>query len=191
LRPRFINNGTTVIDILRIRAEGEMLRWELDDGGNRTSGVGLLLRNKLHLLGESDTGKDGVTLHILNGTGDRHAMAMDGVLASVAGDRFLTPSSSKVLALRIAHSLDDPEADRTRFDAACSRLNALNNKGDGWTLVPEKFLRVVDNREPLLRWDNPDHVLRVSAEESIAYSDFDVGNYDMPAPALCAGILGS
>lgn len=189
LRQRFINNGIPVVDVIRIYLDGTELRWEIDDGGNRTQGVGLLLRNKLHLLGESDTGRDGVTLHILNGTGDLHAMVMDGVLASVAGDRFFTPSASKVLLLRIAHPLEDAEADQARFQTASQRVNVINNAGQGWTFVPPKFTKVIDNREPLLRDENADFVLRVASNETVAHSDWDVANYDFPAPELMAAIL--
>ncbi|HEX2593055.1 MAG TPA: hypothetical protein VHL34_16260, partial [Rhizomicrobium sp.] len=187
---RFINNGIPVVDIARIYAVGsDELHWEIDDGGNRTRGVALLLRNKLHLIGESDSARDGVTLHILNGTGDLHAMVLDGILASVAGDRFFTPSGSKVLLLRIAHALDDAEADAARFNTACARVNAINNAGQGWKFVPPKYTKVLDNREPLLREDNPAHVLRVGSEDSVAHSDWDVANYDFPVPELTAAIL--
>lgn len=189
LRQRFINNGIPVVDVIRIYLDGAELKWEIDDGGNRTQGVGLLLRNKLHLLGESDTGRDGITLHILNGTGDLHAMVMDGVLASVAGDRFFTPSASKILLLRVAHPLEDAGADHARFLTASQRVNAINNAGQGWKFVPPKFTRVLDNREPLLRDEAADFVLRVASDDSVAYSDWDVANYDFPVPELNAAIL--
>lgn len=188
-RQRLMNSGVPNVELLRIFLRDSELMWELGDGGNRTNGTALLLRNKLHLIGEGDTGRDGVTLHILNGTGDRHAMVLDGLLCSVTGDRFFTPAVTKVILLRIAHPLPDMVEDHARFIQALPRLAPVNNQSRGYEILPEEFRGALDNRAGF-RGEKPDWVLRLPSEVSLARSDFEAANYDFPSAAVVELMLG-
>ncbi len=190
MHQRFMNSGVVNFELVHIYPRGNELLWDIVDGGNHTQGYALLLRNKLHLIGEGEKGKDGVTLHILNGTGDLHAMVMDGVLASVAGDRFFTPTASKVVLLRIAHPLDDPDADRARFERVGATIAEINNGGNGVRFLPPDLAHAIDNRAGLMREHSADWVLRIPAEASVARSDWEGGNYTFPAPELTKLLLG-
>jgi transcriptional regulator with XRE-family HTH domain len=189
-RQRLMNSGVLNVEVMRIYLRDGGLFWENCDGGNTVRGTALLIRNKLHLIGEGDTGRDGITLHVLNGTGDRHAMVMDGLLLSVGGDRFFTPSGTKVVLLRLAHAIPDDAADHARYLATAARLVAINASGDGNRLLPDAFACAVDNRHGFARQEAPDWLLRVPSEVSLSRSDFEAGNYDFPSPALCDLLLG-
>lgn len=188
-RQRLVNSGVPNVELVRIFLRDGELVWELGDGGNRTHGTALLLRNKLHLIGEGDTGRDGVTMHILNGTGDRHAMVLDGLLCSVTGDRFFTPAVTKVLLLRIAHPIPDMAEDHARFLQVLPRLGPVNNQGRGFEILPGEFRGALDNRAGFQR-EKPDWVLRVPSDVSFSRSDFEAANYDFPSPAVVELLLG-
>jgi len=190
-RQRFCNSGTLNIELIRIHGEGSELYWMFGDGGNRVRGYGLLLRNKLHLFGEGMSGKDGLMLYILNGTGDQYAMVMDGLMTSVSGDKFFTPSATKVLFLRIAHPLEDRDADAARYEAALERVRTINHAGEGAKLVPPEFARALDNSAGFTRKKGADWLLRIGESETVSRSDVDAANYDFPAPTLVTAILGS
>ena len=186
-RRRFMNDGRFVLELVRIYGGAGGLFWESQDGGNPLLGTAMLIRNRLHLIGEGISAKDGITLHVLNGTGDRHAMVMDGMLVGIAGDRFSTPTAAKVVMLRIAHPLAEPEADAQRFRDLIPRMAALNNGGDNAELVPESYRHVIDNRT----YANPtDTVFRVCGENSVSRSDFENGHYEFVVPEVRELILG-
>ncbi|HEX2593636.1 MAG TPA: helix-turn-helix transcriptional regulator [Rhizomicrobium sp.] len=189
-RQRLLNSGIPHVEVAWLYQRDGAMHYRLTDGGNRTQGHVLILRNKLHLIGEGETGRDGVTLHIINGTGDRHAMVMDGLLASVCGDRFFTPSLTKCVLLRIAHPLDDLAAEEQRFLSTQERLAAINNAGRGPEILPEEFAGALDNRSGFQREGGADWLLRVPSSDSVARSDFEAANYDFPAPALVQMLLG-
>ncbi len=183
-RQRFANTGQVYADIVSIWLEGGRLRALMGDGGYRLSAEGLVMRGKLFLVGEGTEGNHGMNLLILNGTGEKRAMVLDGLLCANAGDRFFTPTAAKVVLLRIADSAGDERSDTALFNEIAGRLAPLTNKGRADTLLPERFRAAIDNRT------EGDAVLRVPEAASVAYSDIAAGRYDWPAPEL-ATLLAS
>jgi transcriptional regulator with XRE-family HTH domain len=189
-RPRFQNNGVLHLEAVSIWIENGQLRALLGDGRNRLNQYGMILRGKLWLIGEGVHGRDGLSIHILNGTGESRAMVMDGIHTSVAGDRFFTPSSTKVLMLRVGDPAAGPDTERARFERMHDRLKAITDEGSAHTLLPETYAHVVDNAEGFDGADRLDSVLRIGQEESVSQSDLEMGRYEWSAPHLASFLLG-
>jgi hypothetical protein len=117
-------------------------------------------------------------------------MVLDGIVAGISAHQLNAPSAGKVVMLRVADLLGEPEADRARFELMAARIATLQKHGRGGDFLPPRFAEAIDNSVGFRREHAADWVLRVPGETSVARSDLEGDRQEMPAPELTRFLFG-
>jgi transcriptional regulator with XRE-family HTH domain len=110
LRRRFNLPGEPFAELLALWLDGDMLRFSHPGAYWHHRGRGFILQHQIYLVGEDVAMGEGLLIEVLNSVSGGEALATDGVMTSVQGDRLRAPASTPVQLLRIA-DLPDPHAE--------------------------------------------------------------------------------
>jgi hypothetical protein len=165
IRRRFIAPGDMFAELVVIWRDADTLRFGNAGAFWNHQGRGFILHHQLYFIYEDAGVSDGIVMTVLNGVPGGAALATDGVMTAVQGDRLRAPASAPVLLLRLA-DLDAPMAapDAARLTALQMRIADLVDAGSVATLSgPE----IVAHITPLYGVEaddgETDHLLRVPA----------------------------
>ena len=174
-RQAFGNSGRIIPDLIVFFRQGESLFFTIHDPVFSHRGEVFILRHQLFMFGEDGQRADGLTLHVLNGVVGRKAVRLDGLLLSVYGDRYRTPTAAAVVMHRLM-DLEDPSVPPSAeaLTAILIRLQALYEVDELAALAGPRVVAAVT---PLVGAPSPlggfDHLLRAPAERSLSASETD------------------
>lgn len=188
LRVRMTAAHIQRVEILRIWREEARLRFAMHDGTLLHEGEIIILCGHPYFVGESLSREDGLMLMLFAGLHGVRALCLDGIMTTVAMDRFLTPSSLRVIAVRIADALPDPAADAARQLAVAARVVAGNEDGSSAWLFPEEYRQAVRTDQAMAR--HGDHMLRTLPDRGFSLTSIEAPGRDLLLPELAAALLG-
>lgn len=165
LRRRFNAPGDLFAEIVALWREGDTIRFCHGGAYWLHRGRGFILQHQLYLVGEDVAMGEGLLIEVLNSVSGGPALATDGVLTSVQGDRLRAPASSPVLLLRLA-DLADPYAapDAMRLADLQARAAEIVERGEVAALAGPEIVAHVTARVGSERADGEtDHLLRMPA----------------------------
>jgi hypothetical protein len=124
-RTAYRNSGDLVADLIVIWRQGDRLLIRVCDPSFAHNGEVFVIRHQLFVIGEDDQRVDGIISYLLNGVPGQKAYRIDGVMLSVANDRYRTPGAAMVILLRL-EDLEDVGAPppQDRLNAIAERMAA-------------------------------------------------------------------
>jgi transcriptional regulator with XRE-family HTH domain len=171
----FRNTGEVAPDLFIIWRRGDRLMFRQFEIAFTHTGEVLILRHQLFVVGEDDARADGLVSYLFNGVTGQKALRLDGLVMTVLGDRFRTPTASPLVLQRLA-DLEDPGAPPPHDDLAAllGRLRAMHRQGDLEALAGPAIIRAI---RPVVGVPSPDgamdHVLRRAGEATLSASELD------------------
>lgn len=169
-RLAFRNNGDLTSELVTIRRDGDRLFFRQRGAVFNHLGEALLLRNQLHFIGEEDDRVNGIYFVVLNGVSGQRALRLDGVFATVHGDKLHSPSATPIVYARLTGpgGSDGPD-DEQSILAVHARLKAIQDAGGLPELAGPDILNAI---RPTIGGEG-DCVMRVPAHASLAASELD------------------
>ena len=171
----FRNTGEVAPDLFVIWRDDDRLMFrQFGTAFTHTGGV-LILRHQLFIVGEDDTRADGLVSYLFNGVTGEKAIRLDGLVMTVLGDRFRTPTATPLVLQRLA-DLDDPNAPPSQDDMAIilSQLRAIHGQGQLADLAGPAIMEAI---RPVIGSPCPnggiDHVLRRPGDRALSASELD------------------
>ncbi len=174
-RQVFRDTGEVAPDLLIIWREGRRLRFRHFDVAFSHTGEVLILRHQLFIVGEDDGRADGLLTYLLNGVVGGKAFRLDGLVMSVAGDSFRTPTATTTVLQRLA-DLEDSGAPPTHDDLSAiqGRLRRIMANGELAALAGPAIMTAI---RPVVGAPGIDgrtsHLLRKPGDRSLSASDLD------------------
>ena len=173
-RQFFRNSGEILGELMAIWREGDRLFFRQWDPSFSHAGEVFILRHQLFFVGEDDRRIDGLTYYLMNGISGDKAIRIDGLCMTVLNDRNRTPTAAVIVMQRLLDLENGAlpnEAARARIAA---NLNALLASGELAGLIDPEVQAAVTPMVGVRRDDGSiDHVLRASAERSVAASEIE------------------
>jgi transcriptional regulator with XRE-family HTH domain len=171
----FRNTGEVAPDLFVIWRNGDRLIVRQFETAFSHTGEGFILRHQLFVVAEDDSRADGLVSYLFNGVTGQKAIRLDGLVMTVLGDRFRTPTASPLVLQRLA-DLEDPGAPPPHADLAAllARLRAMHRQGELEALAGASIMRAI---RPVVgvptRNGAIDHVLRRPGEATLSASELD------------------
>lgn len=189
-RHRAIDSRRLHIELIHVFRDAERLSFRMADGNLQHSGPALLMKRQLYLLGESDSREDGLMFILLNGVGGVRAMAQNGIMTSVAVDRFFTPYTQRVLMVRIADPSGDEPRDAARFDGMVSRLFEHGHETLARGHLTAHLYRAIDIKSDFLGTPNPSNVVKAPIDQGYTWAASDPEGPNLVLPDLARILTG-
>jgi hypothetical protein len=166
IRRRYIAPGDLFAELVVIWREGDSLLFGNAGAFWNHQGRGFILHHQLYFIAEDASVSDGIVLTVLNGIPPGGAaLATDGIMSGVQGDRLRAPAATPVVLLRLA-DLDLPThlPEATRLESLQVRIAELVDAGALAGLAGPEIVAHVSPRHGIEAQDGEtDHLMRVPA----------------------------